>query len=352
MLKKINSIKFFFFSIIIAYAYKLSLSYMSLCRNFLLNNRVIFLLSLILTFIVIEKIKMKKSKDRKSGVLKEFIHGSLAGFLGISIGKFGISGDFSTYLTDKLYKYNISMNNFITFGYNLPISGMVYSIEDKKNFEKRSIVFKIILAAILSTLIHFLLLKHDYSGYLNVNFEKINIFALVSMIIFAEIYYFLFTFLLSNFEKIYQKINLNILFLIVTILALLFFPIITQSGFSQRDGLNDFKSIPILLAIFILKLVYSVFSNTNNRIGGYFSPTIFLSFCMGLIFGKFFGISNLFAISVMTVSLITLYTHKPIFAAFVGFELYLKVNILELLIIAIIIEYINKKLVKLTQKNL
>lgn len=240
-------------------------------------------------------------------LIAKFVSGVLGIGAGLSLGRegpsvqigsyvaFGISKIFDRDVIEKKYLITSGASAGLAGAFGAPLSGVMFALEELHRFISSKLLICAFLASIASNFMGRRLFGSGTSFDLIALYPKnINPYYQFALyIILGVIIAFLgklFTFLLLKAQDIYKtkKVSrwLKVSFIMSTSLLLCYFlPEVTGGGHDLvEDMVTEKNTIQILLIIFIVKLLFTVFSYATGFAGGIFLPMLVLGAVVGKIF--------------------------------------------------------------------
>lgn len=285
--------------------------------------------------VVIKKVKQDgKYPYNKTGIvcISALLPLIFGGSIGPEAGLSGVIAGLCSWVSDKLKKLFKEMKELTSIGmsatigliFNCPIFGFIEPIEDEEiNIPKRS---KIILyfLAIFGAFSTMLILKNIFGG--GTGLERLSGYSanikewlfLIPLCIIGVVFgliYMLFHKATNSISKLFSNtiIKCTIAGLVLGVCGYLL-PLTMFSGEEQIASLiTSYKDIGIIILILIgiVKLFVTNVCISFGFKGGHFFPCIFSGICLGYAFGLLFDINVIFAICVVTTSLMSFILKKP-----------------------------------------
>lgn len=285
--------------------------------------------------VVIKKVKSDgRYTYKNTGII--YISALLPLIFGASVGpEAGLSGiivGLCTWVSDKFKKLFKEMKELTSIGmsatlgiiFNSPMFGFVEPIEDENvNLPKKS---KIILyfLAIFGAFGVMLILKNIFgggsglerlSGYSANSKEWLFLIPLCIIGLLSGFIYSLFHKLTNIISKLLSNVIIKCIIAgIVLGICGYLLPLTMFSGEEQIASLiTSYKDLGIIVLILIgiIKLFVTNVCISFGFKGGHFFPCIFSGICLGYAFGILFGINVIFAICIITTTLMAYILKKP-----------------------------------------
>lgn len=240
----------------------------------------------------------------------KFIGGLLGIGAGLSLGREGPSvqlGSYIGYGFTKIFKRDyIEKKYLVTAGasaglsgaFGAPLSGVIFSMEELHRFFSSKLIICTFIASILSNFVSRRIfgIMPSFSFMIsypsNINpYLQFSLFILFGAII--AIFGKIFTLTLIKSQTLYKKIKFSDYIKVGFVMSLAFiitivFPDLTGGGHHLVEQLPYLKqSLIFLIAIFIIKLLFTTISYATGFQGGIFLPMLVL----GAILGKIYALA-------------------------------------------------------------
>lgn len=240
-------------------------------------------------------------------ILGKIIGGTLSALCGMSVGREGPSiqlGAMTGKLFSKFYNAQDAENLFLTGGaaaglsaaFNAPIASVMFSIEEIHGKINKRLTCVILTSAITADFLSKIILANKRVF----NFELDHVIQMdkyYHLIIFGVIISILGIFYLYLMEK-FSALNDNLKmpfqlkmlpYFAISALVFLCIPYISGGGgFYMSKLMSDEFGVKLLIALFFIKLFFSIISFTSGIPGGIFFPILVLGANIGMIYGKLF----------------------------------------------------------------
>lgn len=290
------------------------------------------------------EIESKVSMNPLKVILAKFIGGSLGSFIGYSLGMEGpciqIGGSCGKLVSDKT-KRDTETKIFVAAGagagiaaaFNAPLSGVLFAIEEMyKRITQRLLVIMLIACVVADFISkQFFGYKNSFSQISDIKFDGKAIILFMFLGVLTGFVGVIFNsnlmFNLKMFSKIKIKKRYKPMFASVfAFILFIFMPGLLGGGHSVIESLleSDY-SLTILLAMLVLKLIFTCFCYGTGAQGGIFLPILVLGALTGSIFTKILGptfpnLAPAFIVLGMTGILASV-VRAPILAVILVFEM-------------------------------
>lgn len=295
-------------------------------------------------------------------ILYKTFGGFVASLGGLSIGREGpsiqIGAMFGKFIGEifNLGKKNIKIlltagaSAGIAAAFNAPLAGIVFALEEvHKKFSKK-IVYACFCSCILANLVSSLYFgKEIVFEFKEINFIDLNLYFLICILgIILGFLGSFYNFLMKVTSDIFSKINIKSRpFIAYTLSFILFlsFPYVLGSGHHMVEKLEVQKySLYFLLALFFIKLVFSIISFNSAVAGGIFLPILVQGAIIACIFvnilGEKFRVEYLsFFIILSMAGYLSAIVRSPISAIILLVEMTQKIGYFLPLIVVCLLSY-------------
>ena len=234
--------------------------------------------------------------------------GLVASLGGLSLGREGPSiqlGAMSGKLVSRVLKRNpVEEKYLITCGasaglsiaFGAPLAGVLFSIEEvHKNITKKIIICCFSAAVVANIIGQYIFSLKPIFNFPSIDYVGPEIYpAVVILGILLGIFGTFYNTTIKVLFKIYEKLNLNIVFrpqvaFIISFILFIVYPIVLGSGHSLVEFLIENKfSISFLLILYFIKTLFSLVSFTSGVAGGIFLPILIQGAVLGALFSNFF----------------------------------------------------------------
>lgn len=242
-------------------------------------------------------------------LIAKFVAGVLGIGAGLSLGRegpsvqigsyvaFGLNEIFKRDIVEKKYLITSGASAGLSGAFGAPLSGVMFALEELHRFISAKLLICTFLASIASDFMRRRIFNLDTSFNLIAKYptELNPYYQFFLYIVLGIIIAFLgklFTVLLLKAQDLYKNTKVpryvKVAFVMSTSLLLCYFlPEATGGGHSLVESMVISKNtIMILVIIFIVKLLFTVFSYSTGWAGGIFLPMLVL----GAIIGKIFAL--------------------------------------------------------------
>lgn len=306
--------------------YKFIISKMGILRHNLYNEfniksiAIIICLAIIISFIIYNLLKWaplsggsgipqirgeilgKFQMDEFPTIVSKIVGGGLGNLIGFSLGREGPSiqmGGAAAKLIGKILKRPPDeIKYMITAGaaaglaaaFNAPLAGCIFAIEELHKSYSRFVLLPALIASIIANYVSFVIMGVDSSfsftmaKSLPMNLVWIAIIVGLLTGVIGGIY----NKLISKFQDLFKSINSNVLkyafLMIVTIVIGFTFVEGTGGGHELLEDMAANKfSVKYILAILLIKLIYTTFCYGSGVQGGIFLPVLVIGGCCGAL---------------------------------------------------------------------
>lgn len=234
--------------------------------------------------------------------------GMLSALGGLSIGREGPSiqmGAMIGKLISKITNQNKTYERFfLTSGasaglaaaFNAPLSGVLFALEELHRYFSKKLIIGIFAASVIADYVSKLFFgtKPIFNFVIENELPIEQYYLLIFFGIFISIFGFLYFKLMVFFQNLNHKIHLKIqykmmIYFGITFLFFVVAPNLLGGGGLLFKNINLYDSLIILCGIFLLKLIFSIFSFSSKVPGGIFFPILILGALLGVIFSKLIG---------------------------------------------------------------
>ncbi|MGX7111539.1 ClC family H(+)/Cl(-) exchange transporter [Gemella cuniculi] len=273
--------------------------------------------------------------------------GLTASLGGLSLGREGPSiqlGAMSGKLISRVLKKNsVNEKYLITCGasaglsiaFGAPLAGVLFSIEEVHKHVTKKIIICCFSAAVVANIIgQYIFGLSAVFTFPEIGFVEVTIYPWIALLgILLGLFGTFYNIVIKILFKIYEKLNLNIVFrpqvaFIISFVLFIFYPIVLGSGHSLVEILLEHKfSISFLLILYFIKTLFSLISFTSGVAGGIFLPILIQGAVLGTLFSNFFDnkYTALFIILAMS-GYLTAIVRSPITSIILLFEMTQKLN--------------------------
>lgn len=236
----------------------------------------------------------------------KIVGGILSALSGMSIGREGPSIQMGAMVgkqISKQFKQNKTLERFLlTSGasaglaaaFNAPLAGVLFALEEVHRYFNRKLVLAIFTAAVIADYVSkiFFGVHPVFQFKINEVFPVNKYYLLIIFGIFLAIFGILYFKLMQFFQQLNDKIQSKyktILYFITPMIFFIFLPDLLGGGSNLFKHLSNYSTIQLLFGVFILKLVFSIFSFSSKVPGGIFFPILILGAILGVIYSKMIG---------------------------------------------------------------
>lgn len=290
------------------------------------------------------EIESKVNMNPFKVILAKFVGGSLGAFVGYSLGMEGpciqLGGSCGKLVSDKT-KRDTETKIFVAAGagagiaaaFNAPLSGVLFAIEEMYKRITQRLLVVMLIACVVADFIskQFFGYKNAFSQISDIKFDGKAIILFIFLGVLTGFVGVIFNsnlmFNLKMFSKIKIKKRYKPMFASVFVFILfIFMPGLLGGGHNVIESLleSDY-SLTILLAMLVLKLIFTCFCYGTGAQGGIFLPILVLGALTGSIFTKILGptfpnLAPAFIVLGMTGILASV-VRAPILAVILVFEM-------------------------------
>ena len=249
---------------------------------------------------ILGKFKM----DSVPTITSKIIGGGLGNLMGFSLGREGPSiqmgGAVAKLIGKALKRSPDEIKYMITAGaaaglaaaFNAPMAGCIFAIEELHKTYSRYVLLPSLIASIIANYISFILMgaETSFSFAVSKSLPMALIWVAILIGILTGVIGGIYNVLIAKFQDMFKKINSPIfkymLLMIVAILVGYSFVEATGGGHALLEKMAATKfSVKYVLAILLIKLIYTTFCYGSGVQGGIFLPVLVIGGCCGsLIF--------------------------------------------------------------------
>ena len=273
--------------------------------------------------------------------------GLVASLGGLSLGREGPSiqlGAMSGKLVSRVLKRNpVEEKYLITCGasaglsiaFGAPLAGVLFSIEEvHKNITKKIVICCFSAAVVANIIGQYIFSLKPIFNFPSIDYVGPEIYpAVVILGILLGIFGTFYNTTIKVLFKIYEKLNLNIVFrpqvaFLISFILFIVYPIVLGSGHSLVEFLIENKfSISFLLILYFIKTLFSLVSFTSGVAGGIFLPILIQGAVLGALFSNFFDAKYAALFIILSMSgYLTAIVRSPITSIILLFEMTQKLN--------------------------
>ena len=264
--------------------------------------------------------------------------GLVASLGGLSLGREGPSiqlGAMSGKLVSRVLKITCGASAGLSIAFGAPLAGVLFSIEEvHKNITKKIIICCFSAAVVANIIGQYIFSLKPIFNFPSIDYVGPEIYpAVVILGILLGIFGTFYNTTIKVLFKIYEKLNLNIVFrpqvaFIISFILFIVYPIVLGSGHSLVEFLIENKfSISFLLILYFIKTLFSLVSFTSGVAGGIFLPILIQGAVLGALFSNFFDAKYTALFIILSMSgYLTAIVRSPITSIILLFEMTQKLN--------------------------
>lgn len=239
-------------------------------------------------------------------LIAKIVGGALSVFGGLSVGREGPSiqmGAMSGKLFSRLIKRNKTTEKFLmTCGasaglagaFNAPVAGVLFSLEEVHRHFSRKLLVSAITAAVTADFVSKLFYGPStvFEFHIERHLPFREYWILIPLAVILALCGVLYNHLMKVFSNFYDNLRMPgrykpLFAFVVSGVMILVLPQVLGGGHIMIDYiLHDHPTIGFLLLLFVVKLLFSLFSFTSGVPGGIFFPLLILGSTLGVIFSR------------------------------------------------------------------
>lgn len=310
------------------------------------------------------------SMDPGPTLISKFLGGSLANFVGLSVGREGPSiqlGGLTAKIIAKVFKTDQLTSNYLmsagasaglAAAFNAPIAGTLFTLEELYGSFSHSLLLPSLVASITASYISFTLSGKFASFSFKVfeTMEMQDIGWVILLGIFAGIVGISFNLVIEwtrrlfAWTKLKRRMILIIVFMLTVLVGLLY-PDILGGGHHLVEHLVAAPySLNSLLLLLVSKLLFTSISYNSGVQGGIFLPVLVLGALSGVIVYHFSGMASVYMINFIILGMVAVMTavvRAPIMSIVLVMEMTGSFSHLIMLAVVALVAFLVAELLKI-----